>query len=272
MVPSARSVRRWAARRPRCAAAFVVFGLAVILLVASNLLVVSWGPLYHTVCVPVQPVVSETVITPVLVINSPYGGWANGSVTQTFANGWSGVGTGAYGGNSSAAYSYITWNIARMGIAYVAGPGPNAICPSEYEASYNTTRGLLSWGGGIGPMWNQPSPFSDVGLPTNFSSSSSVLSAHFDFSYTGFDVGLPTFNCFPTPEKVTWKASATSMTIQIPFPQNGHTRFLTTTLHDFWSWTYSTATPGIYYAQNLAQNPALATGGLAFEYVPCPTD
>ncbi len=228
-------------------AAAVIAAVAVVPLAAS----LSWALVAHYECGPGVQVASDYLWTPLVLVNSPYGGFANGT--------GNGFGTGVANGSSAGSFQLDQWNISTSVRVVVAGPGPNAIC-----TGYLARMGLP--GGGYSAAWVGPrNATSDEGQ----NNTSSVLGWHslvFHNAFVEADRTVSTCNSGP----VFLGAQATEMRVDVPFPVLGGTAEVPVTLHGAYNYTYTF--PGHFGTWNiddLNSGNNAPGGGWAFRFVPC---
>src|SRR5207302_10420432 len=67
---------------------------------------VSWSPLDHFECRPGTVVAQEKLLTPLLMLNAPYGGTASGTVHESATTSWS---TTVHNGSAAALFFLRNW-------------------------------------------------------------------------------------------------------------------------------------------------------------------
>ncbi len=240
-------------------ASLVVTGLAVIPLVVGS----PWSPVAHYECGPGPAVAKEELWTPVVLVNSPYGGSANGTGKYPIPGGWSSDSVGAVNGSATAALVLETWSVSPSLPVLVAGPGPNAIC-TGYLAS-GTMDGMYQ------SAALQPSgTTSDAGQATSIVRAdpyaNSYDSVRFDNGYSEQDLSVTTCGT----SSIVLGARAMSIAIDVPFIKDGSTLTASATIDATFNYTYTfPANFGTWSIDDLNTGADAPGGGWAFSFAPC---
>jgi hypothetical protein len=249
-----------------------VMAVGVTLLVyAAPFAGTSFGELGHWSCVPGTRVANESVWYPVLIINAPYGGYANGTSAQIdpSGNGWETDTIGATSGNTTVLAVLNYWNIYTTHAALLPGPGADVPCTGPFVAQASS--------GNAHPMADfrlaDPSNETDRGLPTNFNvsvfSNGSAESAVFNASYT-VPTAAPYDNCNgASGVTARWTAYSEYVRFQIPFSWAGKPELVGVTQYALANYTYSTTATGVFNMEDLKGEPSGFDSGLAFDREPC---
>lgn len=246
----------------------IAIGVAVLIYAAPSA-GGSFGELFHAVCSPGALVANETLWIPQLIINAPYGGYANGSYTQLdpSGNAFEQESTGASNGNTTISAVKGQWLVFLAHTGFALGPGANAPCQGPYVAQQT------------GPMnsyiifeLSKPSAVSDRGLPSNFTTGVSpgpvVGSVVFDAAYQ--TPTEATEEICGGPGQAVWSTHSEIERFTVPFMWKGVREDVTTTVAALANYTYSTQAPGLYSAEDLGSQPNGFGSGLTFDYQPCP--
>lgn len=249
-------------RVPRRILLFAV--LAAILLVASiaalpMIVPASWSVLTHVECAPGTTVATLDLWTPVVLVNSPFGGFGNGTGTYPTSSGWWGMNFTVVNGGAAATFELNAWSVGPSVPVLVAGPGANAIC-SGYLGTYQ------EGGGYTGAALLQPeSAMSDVGEDVSFSygDHASVLFNN-GFSEREFSVST----CLGGPVMLATRAS--SLLVQVPFMLNGANHTASARIQADFNYTYSfPGNFGTWWIDDLDTGANAPGGGWAFSFEPC---
>ncbi len=240
-------------------ASLLITGIAVIPLVVGS----AWSLLGHYVCGPGPAIAREELWTPVVLVNSPYGGSANGTGKYPIPGGWWSETVGAVNGSATAALALETWNVSPSLRVLVAGPGPNAVCT-----------GYLATGTMDGMYENtalQPNgTTSDAGQPTSIVRAdpyaNSYDSVRFHNGYSEQDLSVTTCGT----SSIVLGTRATSISIEVPFIKDGSTLTASATIDATFNYTYSfPANVGTWSIDDLNSGADAPGGGWAFSYAPC---
>ncbi len=258
--PPARVLHRGAVRRTS-GVVLIAMGVTLAIYSAPSL-GTAYGELAHLACVPEGMVVNETLWTPTLVINSPYGGFASGSWTtiDPSGTGWGTWTTYAKNGTTNVFAAATPWLVYHARSELVPGAGSDAPCAGPFVAE-TTGLGLSSEDYLLYP----PSNYSDRGLPQQFGGANT--SVIFSAGYSGI-AASESSNC-PNGAPLVWTAQSEFFRIQVPFEYGGVFELADASVNALVNYTYTASLPGTYYVEDLA---ALSSGygsGLAFDYVPC---
>ncbi len=240
-------------------ASLVVTGIAVIPLVVGS----PWSLVAHYACGPGPAIAKEDLWTPLVLVNSPYGGSANGTGTYPIPGGWSSDSVGVVNGSATAALVLETWSVSPSLPVLVAGPGPNAVCT-----------GFLALGTMDGMYQNtalQPNgTTTDAGQPTSIVRAdpyaNSYDSVRFHNGYSEQDLSVTTCGA----SSIVLGARATSIAVEVPFIQDGSTRTASATIDATFNYTYTfPANFGTWSIDDLNTGANAPGGGWAFSFAPC---
>lgn len=213
-------------------------------------LAAPWALVAHYECGPGVQVASELLWTPLVLVDSPYGGYANGSGTGGF-------GTGGSNGSSAGSFEEMRWNVSTSARVLVSGPGSNEVCTGYLARMGERSGGYLVTS--LGPR----NATSDLGQNTTVAGRDSVI---FHNGYMEADRTLST--CTGGPLFMSVKAR--SMAIQVPFPILGGTATASATLDGAYNYTYTFPGHfGTWKIDDLNTGSDAPGGGLAFEFAPC---
>jgi len=222
----------------------------------------TWGA--PTQCVASQPVATLTTLTPVLIVNSPYGGYANGTWTRYMnTSSQTIVETDSVGArNGSITYlfyqfNWTVWTTQRLGnptgscagvFAYSGAPTGNVIVGGSSANYTNDSQGRQFSGGNSTPTNN--------GVPY------SVLYFNDSF-YRANDGGLQT--CAGGASQ--WSARSTYIDYRIPFEYQGSPHVASVTFNERTNFTYTFPATGGSWEMDDLSSPGGPGGGLSFSYV-----
>ncbi len=241
------------------AAAVLVAAIAVVPLVVA-----SWSLVAHYDCGAGAVVATRNLWSPVVLVNSPYGGFANGTRTNPIPLGTSRMTTSATNGTAMGLFEMKEWSIAPWVRVLVAGPGTNAVCTGFVAAGNLSARYL--------EVVALPSPntTSDAGqsAPLSFADlfgnvHSSVLS---DNGYSESDLVVTTCG----RGSVAMATRASRITVGIPFSLDGSSYTASATVDAALNYTYSfPANFGTWSVDDLNVGAHAPGGGWAFSFTPC---
>ncbi len=241
------------------AAAVVVAAIALV-----PLTVATWSLVEHYACGPGAVVATEQLWTPVVLVNAPYGGFANGTRTVPIPNGWSSDTIEAANGTAMGLFELDTWSVSPSVRLVVAGPGTNAVCTGYVAAGKPLSRFdeivLL-------PSENTSS---DAGQMTSlfFADHNGTMhpSVLFDNGYSENDMVLSTCG----RGRVDLASQASRMVIKVPFILGGPSETASATVDATLNYTYSfPANFGTWSIDDLNAGSHAPGGGWAFSFVPC---
>ena len=221
---------------------------------------VSWAPLDHFECRPGTVVAQDKLLTPLLMLNAPYGGNASGTVHESATSSWS---TTVHNGSAAALFVLRNWSVARSLRVLAAGPGTNAACP-EFLATPGFYNEYLS----IDLL--PANSTSDAAEPTalEYSGYGSVL---FHNGFANGD-GITMATC-------TWnglghgylRTTSSHITVEVPFSWNGTTATAKSTLEYVANYSYEfPGGAGTWSIDDLNLGTNAPGGGYAFTFTPCP--
>lgn len=226
--------------------------------------VAAWALLgAPTECVPSEPVANLITATPVLVVNSPYGGWANGTYT-VFSNtsageSWVQQSVGAKNGSVTYLYDVTNWTVwttHREGkpvgsclevFAFTWAPTGSWIVDSTLENFTNDSRAPQSSGGPGGPDHNG-SPLDPIYFNQSFSRAVSI----------GETCGSGA---------VTLTAGSRYIDLRIPFEYLGAPHVGNVTFDEFTNFSYTFPANGGAWGIDELSSPGGPGGGWAFSYL-----
>ncbi|HXW67283.1 MAG TPA: hypothetical protein VEL82_05365 [Thermoplasmata archaeon] len=227
----------------------------------------AYGELEHSACVAGTPVAREVLWTPQVIINSPFGGTASGTITQIEANGtaFQQTTTWARNGTSDSIALALPWTIYRDHTDPVAGAGADAPCAGPYLARPSTASVLTT-------AWvSDENRTSDAGLPQQLNVSPEIAatdgSVLFSAGFTG--PNEPVISNCPDGGRLSWTEESEYVHVDVPFDDDGVVRTAGATMDLLTNYTYATSIPGTFYVENLGELPDSFGSGLAFDYIPC---
>ncbi len=214
------------------------------------------GLVVHFECVPGATVATEDLWTPWVLVDAPYGGFANGTGSLVNGVAWS---TGAVNGSVGGVFELADWTIAVAQRALALGPGPNAVCPS-YLAT-------LRWAGDIdvSSQFGARNATSDTGqnVTISFNGYDSVMFQN-GYSETDLTVGACNGASF------VLGAKATRIAVEVPFTVDGANETAAVTLAGAFNYSYSfPAGHGLWSIDDLNVGAHAPGGGYAFSFAPC---
>ena len=237
----------------------------------------------HYICVKGEQVASQFNYTTYFLLNSPFGGWGNGTydAADLFGTGGSGH---QFNGSAGSVFAGGGWNLSKVNRVHVYGWGASASCPA-YEANAGTvsTPGLPFASCAGCPVLGNGTR-SDVGEPSQLAYNATVgatvyRSVIFNNSFTIDNRGTVS-TCGGPGQNLSM--STHNVTFQIPFATADGTITLTESLY---TPSWGSAPDGSYTAQywywfpgnfgswaidNLSA-PGGPGGGWAFDFLgPCP--
>jgi hypothetical protein len=251
----------------------VVLAAAVIALLIPSILA-GWAPLVHWTCSE-QEMSREVTWIPVVLINSPFGGYAsgNGSLPAGYLGPKtilpSASGTDAYNGNVSGVLYEVWGNVSRDTNEMAWGPGANVRCSQAYTVRLGglNSQPPSSYSGGLfGPGLQ-----SDLGEPHeyNFSTQPSGSTVYFSNGFVERN-SANISTCGKTAQSLSIPLHKIDVTIAIP-PSSGSNyppQPLVLPLDQSYHYVFP-ANFGTWQVDNLsaAGGPG---GGWAFSYSQCP--
>lgn len=231
----------------------------------------SYGVVAHTVCVGGTVLAKETRWTPMVIVNSPYGGNATGSWTQIDPDGagWDQWTISASNGSTNLEATVNNWTVYAAHTELLAGPGGDAPCQSPYLA--------VASGGPLGILvtnLTSSTPFSDRNLPHEFNATFFTPTLRGNVSSVFFSAGYgdypnATYSSCPGVARFYWTESSESVRVSVPFELNGVNELATATLYSLTNYTYTSSVPGTYNVEDLGIQASGFGSGLAFSYTPC---
>lgn len=254
----------------------ITAGVAIAVGLVTGALVV---PYYsgHFECARGSLLTSEYNWTPVLLVNSPYGGASNASLSAAGQL----SGARAQNGSATAVFGMGEWFVYSVNRDWAVGPGSSPACQS-YEVEH--TPSIPAWqqsGGCAGCLVFGAGNQSDTSESTQFNlsvwggpGSSGATSIIF---HNGFYSGnAPNVSTCGGPAK-TLETRSSWLDLQVPFVSNGdHLTFNVTipTIFGYSAYTanFSYVFPGNFgtWAVDNLSGPGGPGGGWAFDYLgPC---
>lgn len=244
----------------------VLFALlvAVILGAAVGLVPLAvgtpWALMAHYQCGMGATIAKETLWTPLVLVNSPYGGFGNGTGRYPTASGWSSTNFTEANGMAAAVFEQEEWSIGPLVRVLVAGPGANANCAGFVAAAREL--GNYTGAAALLPAGSK----SDRGENVSFSAygyASVVFNAN--YSENEFSVGT----C--GGGQVVMSAHASHITVQIPFNLGGSDETAWATIDGAFNYSYTfPGNFGTWFVDDLTTGSHAPGGGWAFSYLPCP--
>lgn len=166
---------RWTRKVPPITAVAVVAFLVA--LVVSPLIPSGGGVAYHYECIAGSEAVIGTYWTPLLILNSPYGGFANGSAKPSWTSQNDSAPVNLSESNGSAAGIFVLdqWSMISLATRLVGGPGWNHSCSESKEALVSVHAITFSLNG-------TPSWYLTVPLLHSGSTNDSIAPPRFNYS------------------------------------------------------------------------------------------
>jgi hypothetical protein len=233
-------------------------------------LVAAWATVgAPTQCVPSQPITTLETLTPALIVNSPYGGHANGTLTvyDNGSSGWRITRWTAGASNGSVEYvfdrvNWTIWTTQRVGeptgscagvFAYSETTGPTYSVSLTSPEDYPNDALAPRVSGDNSPINSSGGPYADLYFNDSFSSSDS-------------------FGKVSTCGGLGARADAWSSYVdfQVPFDFQGSTHVVSITVQELTNYSYSFPPNGSWAEEDLsaAGGPG---GGYSFAYLQaCP--
>jgi hypothetical protein len=231
-------------------------------------LVAAWATVgAPTQCIPSEPITTLLTLTPVLIVNSPYGGYANGTLT-IYANTSTQTArvtetTGARNGSVTYLLDRVNWTIwttQRVG-------NPTGSCAGIFaysEAPAGSVQIGLSTPENYTNDSQAPQFSGDGGVDSATGGPYSVL--YFNDSYSRFSWGIGT--CSGLGGETA--ASSSYLSYRIPFEYLGSPHVASVTVNELTNYTYWIPPGGNFYVDELS-SPGGPGGGDSFTYLPCPS-
>lgn len=246
---------------------WILFGgllvAAIAVVVAIPLLVptVGFGIAVHEVCGTGAEVESQEFWTPVVLLNSPYGGqaWGNGTGPGLVPI------VNAVNGEARAAVEPLTWHLYRLVNTSAAGPGLSSPCSAGYAATSTST-------GDISEVQLLPiGSTTDFGEATSFTYEGIPSVLFTPTSYSSSSGGMQIDNC---PARVAVEENTTSAVypITIPFTVAGTSHPVRVLFPASVRYTYEFPLGGewdVYFAGTDPQGQS--DGGWTFTWQSCTT-
>ena len=236
---------------------------AVAIVVAVPLLVpgIGFGVAVHEVCRTGGEVESEQFWTPVVLVNSPYGGQAWGNATSPdYADPIVYVANG----QARVAVESLTWQLDRLVNGSAAGPGVSSPCAAGFAAT------STGYGAGVSAVQLLPNGTStDVGEPTSFTFAGLSSVIFNPTPYTGSSGGVQIDNCegITTGEQT---ASSSVYPITIPFSGPGTSHYVGVLFPASATYAYKFPVRGMWAADFAATDAqGQYEGGWTFTSVSC---
>ena len=221
---------------------------------------VSWSPLDHFECRPGTVLAQERLLTPLLMLNAPYGGTASGTVHESATTSWSAT---VHNGSATALFVLRNWSVARSLQVLAPGPGTNAECP-EFLAIPGFYNEYL----GIDLLLTNST--SDVAEPTALSHSGygSVL---FHNGFVSGD-GITMATCSWSGLRHGYlRTTSSRITVEVPFVWDRTTVTARATLEYLANYSYEfPAGAGTWSVDDLNLGTNAPGGGYAFTFTSCP--
>jgi len=225
-----------------------------------------WGLFFHSTCAQTGPIASEQAWVPVILLNSPYGGMAQGTAyVPSDPDNSSGHIFGWNSSNGSAAWSGFMANVSVLLVKNETawGFGPNQFCKTGFQTSASPT-GSVALGLGLMGSGNT----SDAGEPRtlNYTPLPGEVNLRIMNAYamaTGGEVST----CGGPAQ--TQHARSSQLTTWVPFEYRGLnlTAPLTVVTEQIFTYNFP-ANFGTWQIDDLSA-PGGPGGGWAFSYTPC---
>ncbi len=241
------------------AAAVVVVAVALVPLAFA-----SWSLVAHYECGPGAVVATRNLWTPVVLVNSPYGGFANGTRTMAIPGGTSSMSTAATNGTAMGLFEMKEWSVSPSVRVLVAGPGTNAVCTGFVAAGNLSARYLeiiALPSGNTTSDAGQRAPLSFADLYGNVHPSVLI-----DNGYVENDLVVTTCG----RGSVAMATRASRFTVEIPFGWDGSNYTVSATVDAALNYTYTfPANFGTWSVDDLNVGAHAPGGGWAFSFTPC---
>ncbi len=257
--------RRWPPARRQVAfaliaAAILVAAIAVVPLVAGA----SWSLIAHYECGPGATVATRDLWTPEVLVNSPYGGFGNGTGTYPIPGGSTSTSIKAANGEATAEFVVEEWSIAPSVRVLVAGPGANAICTGFVAAGKVV-------GGYTGAILLLRGATSDAGENTSLSYPDPYGNQYDSVRFqNGYSEGDLTFSSCGGGGLVM-AARASRIAIEVPFTLDGQSYTASAAINAAFNYTYLfPGNFGTWSIDDLNTGTHAPGGGWAFSFTPCP--
>ncbi len=257
--------------RSRLASASIATGVALGLVVSLTVLSGTWNPLEHTACLDSNLVAQEAHRwDPAILINSPYGGSANGtahSLVPSPAGEFLGIGTSTANGTTGGIFvESSNASLFQLRNATVSGLGSNDLCRATYSVSLHSD---IYGSGGV--QIPTISNLTDAGEATNLSvddlSSNLFYVSYFD---NGFSVANAPNITTCGEGGMALPVQSAYLTIGIPFNFDGRNLTMSYVLPYVQDFVYHFPPSfGTWAVDNLSALGGPG-GGWAFDYLgPC---
>jgi hypothetical protein len=235
-------------------------------------LVAAWATVgTPTQCVPSERIAILPTLTPILIVNSPYGGFANGSMT-TYDNtstsvGWDRLSVGARNGSVTYVLEVANWTIwttKRVG-------DPAGSCAGVFSYSENATKFTVDDG--------TPRSYTNDSQAPQYSGGNSSLNTSFGQIFNGQYADLLFNDSFSSSHASSMNvceggmggtvATSTYLSFRIPFEFRGSEHVLSVTINELTNYTYTFGAKGVFEVDELSSFDGPG-GGDSFMYTPCP--
>jgi hypothetical protein len=264
-----------AVRRTKPGKILLAAGVAAFVVLAGLpfLVSTSYGVIEHRVCASTGPLATVLLWTPVILLNSPYGGNSTGSaVTVGPADApaaiWS---INLSAGRAGGLFSLDNWSLEHEQTDWAVGPGGASACSSSYVARDANRTGVDYAGNLLHTAYlGMSANFTDANESTNWSGEwlgRSYGSVQFNNSYSP-----PTDGAYLAcgNDAAGWAdhASSSTLDVAVPFSLDGRPLLIPTSLMTPDSYEYSipAGPTGTWSVSDLASGPG---GGLAFQWMGC---
>jgi hypothetical protein len=238
-------------------------------------LVATWAAIgAPTLCVRSEPVATLPTLTPFLIVNSPYGGFANGTWTQydntSTSRGFETQSIGARNGSTSYLFGVVDWTVwttKRIG-------NPSGTCAGIFASSEGKPSVVAAASTGANYTSDQDAPQATGNGSVLNSTTAEIPGGPFaplffnDSFYSAR--AYTTSNCADAGEGGV-AVSSTFMTYRIPFEYRGAPHIASITVSQLTNYTYSFATGGIWEVDDLA-GVGGPGGGDSFSFTSCPDE
>lgn len=245
----------------------VVVATAILLGLTVPTLALGWAPMLHWKCTTGTKIGTEYAFLPEALVNSPYGGAANGtgSPKQAGYPGGLGGGTGSLNGTVGVAFFAVNLSLFTLVNVTAWGPGTNTRCsqPMVVIPSAPPGGGLVSAGAGVPVPSNQSDQDEATTVNVSGFAGSPVAPIWDNGFHSANEPSLSTCDA----SAVHTSVAAPGPQLLIPFNDSGVVREVPYTL-PFWEhYTYFfPADFGSWAIDNLS-SPGGPGGGWAFDFL-----
>ena len=244
-------------RRTVLSGLIATVGLVVLLAAIPLAVPFPWCLVAHYECGPGTVVATTDLWTPWVLVNAPYGGYANGSGSLLAGSGR--LGTTVALGGAAGMFQRAEWTVTTSIRVLVAGPGANADC-----AGFLATPRFV--GEYLGAVPLQPQNVTSDARENVSIRTAGYDSVLVDNGYSEADRSVSTCG----GGKGILGVTASRETVQVPFPLDGSSHSASATLDGSFNYTYSFPGGfGTWSIDDLNVGSHAPGGGWAFSFTPC---